>query len=80
MGENEKKPLIVEIEEMRIELIQAVEDVVKRHKLGCYFIEPTFAELYSHVKASAQNELAQARAQGAEESAPKCACGHNHTK
>ena len=59
----EKKPLILEIEEAKEELIQCVNDVLNKHGLNCYLIEPTFAELYAQVKAGARNELAQARAQ-----------------
>lgn len=61
----EKKPLILEIEEAKQELIQCVNDILNKHGLNCYLIEPTFAELYAQVKAGARNELAQARAQSA---------------
>ena len=59
----ENKPIILEIEEAKQELIQCVNDIMHRHGLNCYLLEPTFAELYKQVKAGAQNELAQARAQ-----------------
>lgn len=59
----ENKPIILEIEEAKQELIQSVNDILKKHGLNCYLIEPTFAELYAQVKAGARNELAQARAQ-----------------
>ena len=61
----EKKPLILEIEEAKQELIQCVNDILNKHGLNCYLIEPTFAELYAQVKAGARNELAQAKAQSA---------------
>jgi hypothetical protein len=59
----EKKSIILEIEEAKEELICCVNDILKKHNLNCYLIEPTFAELYAQVKAGARNELAQARAQ-----------------
>lgn len=58
-----QKPIILEMDEAKQELVQCVNDILARHRLSCYLIEPMFAELYSQVKASAQNELAQARAQ-----------------
>lgn len=59
----EQKPIILEMEEAKQELIQCVNDILKKHKLNCYLIEPTFAKLYEQIKTGAQNELAQARAQ-----------------
>lgn len=59
----ENKPIILEIEESKQELIQCVNDIIYRHGLNCYLLEPIFAELYKQVKSGAQNELAQARAQ-----------------
>ena len=59
----ENKPIILEIEEAKQEIIQCVNDIIHRHGLNCYLLEPTFAELYKQVKSGAQNELAQARAQ-----------------
>ena len=58
----QQKPIILEIDEAKRELIQCVNDILQKHGLSCYLMEPTFAELYSQIKASAQNELAQARA------------------
>lgn len=58
----EQKPIILELDEAKQELVQCVNDILTRHRLSCYLIEPMFAELYSQIKMSAQNELAQARA------------------
>ena len=64
MVENkEQRPLIIELDEAKRELVQCVNDILQKHGLNCYLIEPTFAELYSQIKISAQNELAQAKAQ-----------------
>ena len=65
----QQKPIILELDEAKQELVQCVNDILDNHGLNCYLIEPIFAELYSQVKASAQNELAQAKAQMAERNA-----------
>lgn len=59
----EQKPLILELDEAKQELIQCVNNILQNHGLSCYLIEPMFAEIHSQIKATAQNELAQARAQ-----------------
>ena len=61
----EQKSIIVALDDAKRELVQCVNDILKKHGLNCYLIEPAFAELYAQVKASAQNELAQARAEAA---------------
>jgi hypothetical protein len=58
----EQKPIILEIEEAKQELIQCVNDIMHKHGLNCYLMESMFADLYAEVKAEAQRELAQARA------------------
>ena len=60
------KPLVLEMDEAKQELVQCVNDILQRHGLNCYLIEPMFAELHTQIKTSAQNELAKARAQVAE--------------
>ena len=73
----EQKPIILEMDEAKTELIQCVNDIMQRHGLNCYLMEPMFAELYAEVKAEAQRELTQAREQeaakkqGASENAPQ---------
>lgn len=57
----EQKSIILEIEEAKQELIQCVNDIMRKHGLNCYLMEPMFADLYAEVKAGAQRELAQAR-------------------
>lgn len=59
----EQKPIILRIEDAKQELTQSVGDILQKHGLNCYLLEPMFAELYAQVRASAQNELMQARAQ-----------------
>ena len=59
----EQKSIILEMDEAKQELVQCVNDILANHRLSCYLIEPMVAELYSQVKASAQNELARAKAE-----------------
>ena len=67
----EQKSIILSMEEAKQELIQCVNDIMQKHGLNCYLMEPTFANLYAEVKAEAQRELAQAKAmQGAAMTAP----------
>lgn len=61
----EQKSIILEMDEAKRELIQCANDIMQKHGLNCYLMEPTFAELYAEVKAEAQRELARARAQEA---------------
>lgn len=60
--EQKQRPIILRMDEAKQELIQCVNDILTRHNLPCYLIEPTFSELYAQIKASARNEIAQARA------------------
>lgn len=68
----EQKSIILEMDEAKQELIQCVNEIMRKHGLNCYLMEPTFAELYAEVKAEAKRELAQAKAmQGAAMTAPQ---------
>jgi hypothetical protein len=70
--DDKQKPLIVRMDEAEKELVHCVNHILQHHGLNCYLIEPMFARLYSQIKASAQNELAQAKAQiGAANVAPE---------
>lgn len=59
----EQKSIILELDEAKRELVECVNGILMRHGLSCYLLEPMFAELHDQVRLSAQNELAQARAQ-----------------
>ena len=61
--EQKQRPIILEIDEAKKELVECVNRILQTHKLSCYLIEPIFSELYSQIWASAQNELVQAREQ-----------------
>ena len=58
-----QKPIILEMDEAKNELVECVNNILLTHNLSCYLIEPMFAELYAQIKATAQNELTRARGQ-----------------
>lgn len=58
-----EKSIILEMDEAKQELIQCVNNILHKHNLSCYLIEPIFADLYTEIKTTAQRELAQARMQ-----------------
>ena len=57
----EQKPIILEIDEATKELIQCTNNIMQKHRLNCYLLEPVFAKLYAEVQAEAQRELMRAR-------------------
>ena len=69
----EQKSIILEMDEAKQELVQCVNDILEKHRLSCYLIEPMFAELYEQVRASARNELVQERARMAKRNAAQMA-------
>ena len=60
MEQKQRRPIILEIEDAKKELIQCVNNIMQTHKLSCYLIEPMFAEIYRQIKLTAQSELAEA--------------------
>lgn len=59
----EQVPLILRMDLAKNELMHCVNDILQKYGLNCYLLEPSFAEAHSKIKATAQSELAQARAQ-----------------
>lgn len=57
----QQKSIILEMDKAKRELIQCANNIMQKHGLNCYLMEPAFAELYAEVKAEAQRELARAR-------------------
>lgn len=58
-----ERPLILEIEEAKNELIQCVNKIMQEHQLPCYFIEPVLKDIYIQIQNGAKNELETAKAQ-----------------
>lgn len=63
MKQSEQKPLVIELNEAKLEITQSINNVLRQHKLPYYLVEPILAELYAQVKEGARNELEAARAQ-----------------
>ena len=64
MEENKiQKPFILEMDEAKSEIIQAINNAIQVRKLPCYLLDMILSEISSQIKAGAQNELAIARQQ-----------------
>ena len=64
MEENKiQKPLILEIDEAKTEIIQCINNIIQNRKLPCYLLLPTIENIYRDIQIGAQNELAMAREQ-----------------
>lgn len=58
-----KKPLILEIDEAKKEIIQVINNAIQVHKLPCYVIDMILSEIGAQIKDGAKNELAMAKQQ-----------------
>lgn len=63
-----EKPIILAIEEAKSDLETAVNEILKKHQIPFYFLEPIFADLYKQVAQGKAKELEAARAKVAERS------------
>lgn len=63
-----EKPIILAIEEAKSDLETAVNEILKKHQIPFYFLEPIFADLYKQVAQGKARELEAARAKVAERS------------
>ena len=71
MENKERKPLILEIDEAKKELIQCVNNIMQEHGLPCYIVDMLMSDIGAQIKEGAKNELAMAKAQiGAATAAP----------
>ena len=59
----EQKPLILEIEEVKVELVQAVNNAIQVHKLPCYMVDLILQGIVAQVKEGARQELEMAKEQ-----------------
>ena len=57
------KPLIITLNETKIELISVINTAIQENRIPCYFIEPILSELLTQVREGAKNELQMAREQ-----------------
>jgi hypothetical protein len=64
MEENRiQKPLILEIDEAKSEIIQVINNAIQVRKLPCYIVDMILSEVVSQVKDVAKQEMAMAKAQ-----------------
>lgn len=61
--EEKQKPLILEMDEARAEIIQVINKAVQVHKLPCYLIDMILSEVSTQIKEGAKQELIMARQQ-----------------
>lgn len=59
----EQRPLIVEIDEAKKEIIQVINNAINVHRLPCYFVDMILSDIAAQVQEGAKNELAMAKAQ-----------------
>ena len=57
------KPLILELNEAKNEAASAINDIMRRHNLPCYFFEPIMRDLYNQILQHSQTELANSKAE-----------------
>lgn len=59
----EQKPLILEIEEAKAELIEAVNKAIQVHKLPCYMVDLILQGIVAQIKEGTRQELEMAKEQ-----------------
>ena len=66
-GEQEKKaaprPLILELNEAKAELVQSVNNALRIRGIPCYLMEPILSDVLAQIREGARNELAAAQAE-----------------
>ena len=64
MEENKiQKPLILEMDEAKKEIIQVINNAIQVRKLPCYLLDMILSEIGAQIKEGAEQELAMARQQ-----------------
>lgn len=63
MEQSETKPLVITLNEARLEITKGINYALQSCKLPCYLIEPILRELLAQVKEGARNELEMAKVQ-----------------
>lgn len=74
MEENKiQKPFILEMDEAKIEIIQAINNAIQVHKLPFYLVDMILTEIGAQIKEGAKNELTMAKAQMQEQQSEEVA-------
>lgn len=63
MNISNNKPLILELEEAKTEIIASINNALQNHNLPCYLLEPIVSALAAQIKEGAKSELEMAKAQ-----------------
>lgn len=61
--QKEKRPLILEIDEAKTEIIQVINNAIQVHGLPCYIVDMILSNISALVKEGAKNELEMAKKQ-----------------
>ena len=61
--QKERRPLILEIDEAKTEIIQVINNAIQEHGLPLYIVDMVLSEICAQVKEGAKNELMMARTQ-----------------
>lgn len=60
-----QKPLILEMEDVKIEIAQVINDAIQNHNLPLYIVDMILSEFVMQIKDGARRELEMAKAQTA---------------
>ena len=58
-----QKHFILEMEEAKLEMVQAINRAIQVHQVPCYLVDMIWSELGAQIKAGAKNELEMAKQQ-----------------
>ena len=61
--QKEKRPLILEIDEAKTEIIQVINNAIQVHGLPCYIVDMILSNISAQVKEGAKNELMMVKGQ-----------------
>jgi hypothetical protein len=59
----EQRPLILEIDDAKMEIVQAINNALNVHKLPCYIVDMILTDVHSQVKDGAKSELEMTKKQ-----------------
>ena len=65
-----QKPIILEMDEVKVEIVDVVNRALQVHKLPFYLLDMILSELCVQIKEGARNELEAAKKQMAQQNEP----------
>lgn len=64
MEENKiQKPIILEMDEAKAEIIQVINNAIQARKIPCYMLDMILSEISAQIKEGAKNELTMLKQQ-----------------